>query len=247
MRDFKKRILAGAAVLAAIAALAVSGSAQAAFQVRLTDVGTGMTTGPINVTNLGTINVTIGNFTVSGVTTITNDPGASTGAFISIDNAAVVNHSGGADTLKVEETANNFTAPTGPGLELLSNAVGQVTAGTLDGGNFTSYVGANNGLFAEPGAGGVTSPTETFGPTTAVSGFGTLTPSQTGPFTLSGSYSITNLGNYTLEGGSILTGTLGDSQVVVPAPGGAVLALAALPFVGFGLWLRRRNTALAVS
>jgi hypothetical protein len=227
--------------------LAATGSANAGFQVQFTDVGAGISTGPIAVTNGGTIGVTVGNFTISGVTTITNNPGDATSAWISINNAAVTNTSGSTDTLIAMESANDFTAPTGPSLFLQSTADGLVASGLLLGdsvstpSHFTSYVNGNDTLFSTVGA--VASPVISFTATGSGFGFGQLVPVSSNGFALGGNYSITNVGYYTLTPGTRVTGTLGYSAVIVPEPASMVMAGIGSCIVLFGSVVRRRRHA----
>jgi hypothetical protein len=56
-------------------------------------------------------------------------------------------------------------------------------------------------------------------------------------------YSLTNIGQYTLTSGTDVTVVSGNTEVTpTPAPAGAVLALSGLPVLGLG-WLRRRKQA----
>lgn len=225
------KLLLLAAVMAGAIALALPGSASAAFQIQLTDQGTGATTGPINVFNGDNItNLVVGNFTLSGVITIqTTTPFA---AVMAIDNASVTlnnaTNPGQQDTLVVKESATGFSAPnapTGPSY-LNSSADGLVSSGTLVGGGFTSYVDTTNTIFGTSGP----SVGETFSTTNAIAGFGSLIPVTTGPFILSGTYALTNVGSYTLADGTTLVGTLGDTQVSTPEPASVMAFLSAVPF-----------------
>jgi hypothetical protein len=84
-------------------------------------------------------------------------------------------------------------------------------------------------------------------PTTVVADTGSLGPNSSGDivFIAQPPYSIT--GEITVSGTSIGTSSLSlDNNNMItpaPAPSGVVLALAGLPFAGFGCWLRRRKTA----
>jgi PEP-CTERM motif len=233
--------------LALVAVFAATGSAQADFKVQFTDVGMGITTGPIAVTDGGTIGIVVGNFKISGVTTITNNPGDSTSAWISINNAAVTNTSGSTGTLMAMESANDFSAPTGPSLFLDSNANGLVASGLLLGdsvltpSHFTSYVNSDNALFSTVGA--VASPVISFNATGSGFGFGQLVPVSSNGFALGGNYSITNVGYYTLSAGTRVTGTLGYSAVIVPEPASMVMAGIGSCIVLFGSVVRRRRNA----
>jgi len=63
-------------------------------------------------------------------------------------------------------------------------------------------------------------------------------------FSPSGKYSLTLTETFTLSAGGSITVTGGNVQAVPsPAPPGFVLALTGLPFLGAGLWARRRKVA----
>jgi len=252
---FRFRKLMPAAMVALVAAmlLGAPSTSQAALTVKISvDGGTTFSTfsAAENTPNLSASVVT-GGVTV-GVNAFSNQP-------IGVQSAEVsqvqlnFNNTGAAALLDlvVRVSDQDFAAPVGTST-LQSNLSGTAQGGTASVGltTFQSAVdfGAGNVLFGgltgfppvAPGAGGAdfSEVPRTFVITNSFSSNANYSVLSTTPFSLSNEFRVIGL---TIGGGESLQLTGTTKLVNVPAPAGLVLALAGLPILGAGHWLRRRK------
>jgi hypothetical protein len=227
-----RRFLPLAAILVGAAFLGAPTSTQAAFTLRLqsgvaditvTDGGAGDVDGTVNgvITFAGAVGqVNIANINVA----TSNSASATVPAILSITNTEITSNTAAAITITVQDTG--FTAPA-PGAALmvsqLSNTQTPLSSATI---TFQSFLNGSPGTLI----------TET-----STSGF-VMAPDfksiGTSPYTLK---NVTTIDITSVGGATILTtGQTSVEPSVVPAPAGVVLALAGVPCLGFGCWLRRR-------
>jgi hypothetical protein len=143
--------------------------------------------------------------------------------------------SGTTHTLTIYVSSTGFTVPTGNNLTLGSSAsITEVSGGTTV--SFTSYADTSNALW------GMTGPSTSIVPF-SVSGGQSGSANASTLFSTVGSnpYSLTNVGSYTMLGGTNITLVGGTTTVTTPAPPGLFMALTGLPFLAVGGWLRFRR------
>lgn len=199
--------------------------------------------------------VEVGDFTISVHLSTTNLTGTPTLAKIAGSSFTVKNNSTTSNqTLSVAVSATGFLnpkAPPAPDLKLNATLSASVEEGTLTGGSLRSFVftdpDSQDGKFDLDFSGSgsnivVSIPNNNsdgnFASTSQ--GYSVKKDLQSDPFKLSQAFGITWVGNFTLTSGGILTAESGNAMVTpLPGPGGLVLALVAVPFVGF-VCLKRR-------
>jgi hypothetical protein len=253
MKDIVRR-LALTALTGAVAALAAAPlPARAAFDLRFQEdsktplmihyggsLPSGIT-GSITSTTVGGVekiilsNVQYGDFTIDGTLARSNTPGASSEAFVSLNNMGITNTDKvNAHTLAMSTSAD-FTQPLGPTpTTLTSTASGDlVQGGHTASGNFTSYLGTS--LFDLTGTHAPAIPFNLTGPTNSFSGNTSVQL-----FTMPSPFTLTGVGTYTVGACNTLDVTGGGSTLSTPGPGGLVLALTALPLCLGGCWRRFR-------
>jgi hypothetical protein len=177
---------------------------------------------------------TFGDFTVT-IFGAASDNGAALSDLLSAD-VKVTNNSGAAHTLHFFATQDGYSLPAGSPLMVEAGLAGTLNTGLMTLTDvFQAWADANNGLFAIPG-------TFTTGKQDATMNGSTFdTGSATGLFNRTGNYSVTSEVNYELSGGgSANFSTHVNLTPAVPAPAGILLAIAGLPCLGVGTWLRRR-------
>jgi len=199
----------------------------------------------INVINLGP-------FMLSG-TIGTSTPFLSAPGFyeaIDLNNVTISSNAGGTLRLILEQTGLGASTPLGA-VTFKSDVGGVLTAPLGSSITFASYIDST-GAVPVLGPDGATS--------TAVTGIGpgsaslsqTFTPppgnfsGSTGTqFTNTGSYSIYTVVTVNFEAGG---GSVSFNQITgtTPAPAGLILALAGMPTLGLGVWLRRRRVSTPV-
>jgi MYXO-CTERM domain-containing protein len=169
----------------------------------------------------------------------TNTPGGQQALITQSNNSVSTDYTdvNTSHTLHIYVSSTGFTQPQSPPPTSLGNA----SSITENGGSttvvFSSYADATNTLFGTSGS----STSVTY----SVSGQAGKGDQSSTLFSPNGAtYSLTNIGDFTMTGGTSLTVVSGNTTVTpTPAPAGAVLALAGLPVLGIGGWLRRRKQA----
>jgi len=247
------------AVLAVTTILGAPRQANADFIIRATDLLSG---GGVNasVTQTGVsaadgsgslvFNSAVGNFSITLVTNIaTTGPG-----FTSASTTINITYNGpigaNSDKLIIEVLGNKFVNPTTPAPAQITSNASPSTSG-LNASSVTMTSGVIAGNVVALGAAGTTLGGQ-LGTTTGTGSMGSassvLTPNPvTGatfnivnPFSFYQTYTITGFVNSS-QAGSL---SAGSTVSAVPEPSGIVLALAALPLLGVGGWLRRRKAVL---
>lgn len=252
------------AILMGMAMFGAPGQADAGYSVQVYDDGVlqgGVTvfTGGNNLVFFGSTT----HFSISNGSGLSNNPGAQGGSNLDLSTNEQINTTfglnGGTHTLRIELSQDNWTAPTGSPLALSSSAGG--STGYVAGSNLSAtqtisvtyqgFLDNTNTLFGQPGAGAT--PIQTASTTQSSPGsmplvfspgvsLNQLVPGGV-PFSLTDVIEFT----FTLDPGSgqATANVSGSSVASVPAPAGLVLALAGLPCVGVGAWIRRRQSVPA--
>jgi hypothetical protein len=235
-----------AAILAGIVCMGLPPPADAAFRLRISD---GTTT--VNVTDSdgdGFVSYSgaIGNFVINFTAGTSKPALPNTQYLANMDITSFdVTSSNGGGTLTVDLTDTGFALAPLPAYYLTSSATGN-TNGSV---TFQSIVDMRNSGTDEFTSSGEVNGTTVVstglqGPLSGAFGGGspgdslrTLAFSGTSPFSLT-SRTVITLGS---NGYSSFDGL---TTVAVPAPGGAALLLAGLPFLGVYQWRRRRKLAV---
>lgn len=228
-----------AAVLVGTAMLGAPRQASATLAIYLQEVG--VDGAPVLVASTGSdftatsFTGTHSDFAVSILGGV-SDNGATMSDLLS-STTAVKNNAASTKTLLIFVTQDNYTLPAGTSLVVESGMAGTVNTGTLTLTNlFQAYADKNNALL------GTTDFTN--GPQTATQTGSTFdTGSATGLFTRVGNFSLTSLATITLTAGGRINFANHINVTPVPEPSGLVMALAGLPVLGLGTWLRRRRMA----
>jgi len=235
-------------VLAALAAAVLLGSttrASANIEIDFSIDGGARFVGAASAGSTAIFSGTVGGlFDVVLTLGTTNSPGTPGLAFETQGNNIITTLYGGGSanqhTLHVYVSSTDFTNPTSPPPTILHNtsSISELTGATSV--TFTSYASTTNTLFAT--SGGTTASTgysyDVSGPQSS-GGQG----SSSTMFSPNGSkYSLTNIGDYKMDGGTSVTIVGGNTSVTpTPVPSGVVMALTGLPVLGLGLWMRRRQ------
>jgi len=254
-------------VAAAAAILGPSNPAQAGYAVRVYDdstlafeaingvvtVGTGSST---VIGNSLTFTTSTTNFSITNGSGLSNNPGNQKFTTFGLNGGAQVsaNFGSGSHSVEIQISQSDFTAPVGTPVTLATAGGGSgYTASQV--GNSVTVVGEGfldntNGLFGVPGVGGsgTTTATNTAAVVTGLpSAFnfsGTAVNYGVPGISAGQKFSMTNdvKMSFTLGSGSQddLVGVSLTTIASVPAPAGLGLALAGIPCLGFGTWLRRR-------
>jgi len=194
--------------------------------------------------SIGVIGQTVGGYTFDFTLTRTNTPG---GALAFINHGTNSISGSVATTIQIIASANGFTAPTGP-LTAISGSTDQFldptpSAQTADV-SYSAYLDEGNALASSVPAGTLIG---SDGPKTITGSAGNATLSDTRFISATAPYALTLQLQAVLNNSGAnyidLDGTL--SVTPVPAPAGLALALAGMPVLGLGVWLRRRVPAVA--
>jgi hypothetical protein len=245
-------------LLAAVAGLLVGGaifgmptSANASFTLTLTETGgpsitiTDNQVGPPADANpaVGTITVvalTVGDFTVSVQTSISNAAQGVLPATVTTNVTAFNNDAGQSHILTIVSSDTGFTVPASSTKVAMSTNLADSSPLSVSGlsDTFFSTLGVTNGTLLT-----VTSPTAHSGPVSDVE----TIPSN--PYTLSNTLAITVVGAAPVGGLGNANGEVqaqGTTQVTpVPVPAGVFLVLSAVPALGFSRLLKRRQAVVA--
>jgi PEP-CTERM motif-containing protein len=237
MMAMKTKVL-GWAVLVVFVSLAGT-TARADFVVNIFEDGVQKGTlnaGPgVSSGTLSAFGASFGDFSITFLFSTSNSPGSQSGAGIQLGTVDVTNTSGSSHTLTIKVSAQDFTIPSGP-VTLKNTLSGSVNTGTLVSADFTSYMDRTNGLF---GTSDVATPTLAFGPVGANNSFSGSNDTNT---TVSSSYSISEIGDWKLDGNSTLTVTGGNSSAVVPEPSSvSMLAMGGGILGAIGIYRKRRS------
>jgi hypothetical protein len=173
----------------------------------------------------------------------TNTPGGAFALVTQSNNTVATLYSSGSHTLHIYVSSTGFTSPQSPPPAILGNASSITENGGHTDVTFTSYGDTSNTLFGTTGS-SVTSVSTSY---SANDQTGVGSGSNSTLFSPNGNkYSLTNIGDYTLTGGTSLTVVSGNTKVTpTPVPAGMTLALSGLPVLGLGYWFRRRQLRLA--
>jgi len=184
---------------------------------------------------------TTGGFKLSGSIADSNSPGTTVGT-IDFSSLKVTNQTGvsGFNTLTIATGDTGFTSPVGNPITLTSSA--SVTASGTNSHNgslvMNSYLDHTNTQFGTPAGGAA--PTVTINPIApGASGSGNTSALISG----SGTYSLTQIAQFTLWDGDKFTDIGGATTAAVPAPVGLAFVLSGVPFFGLGAWVRRRRAS----
>jgi len=263
-----RRFLPLVAVLIGTVAFGGLNEAQASYQVRVYDDNVlqgGITTAFLDPFDLNSLSYggTTTHFSVSG-SGLSNNPGDPSGGGSNLDLSSnskfVANFgaAGGTHTLRIEISQDGWTAPTGSPLILSSAGGGSFTYVGTSGGTQSVVVGyqgfldTSNTLFGQPLAGSTPAQSATVSRTSAGNnGYRLLTDPSTSLVAGGTPFSITDVLSFKftldpLSGSSFANGSA-STIASVPAPAGAVLAMTALPLLGIGRWLRRRQQGRPVA
>lgn len=175
-----------------------------------------------------------GTFEVDVVTGVSNSPGSSTRGQLDIVSVFLRNTGPSTATLRISMSDDGFNSPDPPLIinSLFSGALNEGTGSV----SFTSYADDSGLLFGTDFATGTLS--QNLNATLSPAGFN-LANSRDG-FVFSGTYSMTNIAEYTLSAGALLNVSSGKSTLVTPVPPTLVVMLGGLPLLGLAL-RRRRN------
>jgi len=181
-------------------------------------------------------------FTVNTLSALTNNPGAAnpTGAFLTVTGDITRTTGGGASTITISVTDEDYTLPTGT-KTLTSNASStftNVTAGDTH--SFTSWYNPSNTAFAKDVSSGTITYTGT-GPQTQTNSHSPLIVPAGSQLT----YGLTNDTVLTMAGSTAgaemgFSGTTTVLGTAVPEPASLAIMLPALPVVIMG-WFRHRK------
>jgi len=237
-----------AAALVGAAILGTATPAHAAIQVYAQEAGVNGG----NVTQIGTIGAdftsasfsgTYGDFTLT-IFGAASHNGVTLSDLLSASVTVANNDLSGGHTLILYASQNNYTLPAGSPLRVESGMSGTVNSGTISGtGVFQAYADKNNNLLATgTPTGGAAITDFTNGPQTAIPTGSTFdTGSAVGTFARTGMYSVTSRATFVVSAGGSGNFSSHVNLTAVPAPAGVVLALAGLPCLGIGAWVRRRK------
>jgi hypothetical protein len=242
------RSLATAAVLAGAVLLALPPPARAEFKVRISDGTT--TLAPVTDTDGdGVIThtfTTFGGFQVV-VTTAFSKPliGNSYLADMDINVSAAPGTSLGG-TIYVDVTDTDFSINPGPNNTALlqSSIVANISSGSVTFQSWVNYgTGGNNEFGGLDPTTGLVETTDLQGPLTGIGVVSNVSKEFT--LTTPDAFSLTSRTVVTLAPGGTFASTDGNTRVLTPGPGGAVMALFALPALGVLGWRRRQRARLA--
>jgi hypothetical protein len=232
-------VLAGAAILAAPA------PARAAFQMTLTEVNvnTGTTIASTTVVDNGSGDQSsmsgvigflgsLGDFNIQLSVGTSNSQYGVQPAQLTINNVSIDSNGialGQTRQVIITLQDTGFTAPD-PGHAVMTSQLSTTQLPTGSNVTFQSFLNSSAGtqLSLATVGGAAVDDQVTIG---------------SSPYTLKDVTTYTIQGQGTGFGKGITVQSTGLTSVVAPAPGGAVLALAGVPFLGLGCWLRRRKKA----
>ncbi len=226
-----------AAILAGAAILGMPPPAQATFKLTVAEVGGPSYTivdngaGDIN-SNVGQIMYfgSVGDFTIQMDIGSSNSAAGVQPAQLNINSSSITSSGFSGDrTLMITLEDDGFTAPEAGQQAGMVSQLSAIGLPTNVGVTFQSFINGSAGtLLSLDSTVSATSHADTV-----------IIPGSP--------YQLTNVTTLTVHGtgtGNWLNiSTAGLTSVAVPTPPGAVLALAGLPFAGFGCWLRRRKKA----
>jgi hypothetical protein len=250
-------------ILAGVVLMSLASPAQAQFRLRVEDVGTGVgvvitDNGPGDQDPLvGSViyssiapGVAIGGFTVQVTAGVSKPIIGGVNNFAELDLNNISANSSGAGHLRLSLEDTGFTGGAPGGLILVGTVGGTLTAAT---GSTITVSSWANGANLVPAYGSDTGTTPTtlsalgaipagsenaFGPGGVTFGPGAFSTTGSVGFIAGASYSIFAQVDIIFTGpGTVVS--FDENQQVLPAPGGLVLALAALPVFGIR-YLRRR-------
>ncbi len=250
---FRRKFLT-AAIVAAVATLTGPAVSQAAFEIKIEqlNVSTGAVIGSaIFITDGGGSDgdgdsdaISYTNHNIFGgvdlkVTGSAKE--ASSGSQLSQVSTNVVNTTGGAVRLRISST-REYTEPSGQNLKVLASASLNQTNNYAYSGTYNAYINGNGGLFSN----GTQVNGGNISPGTGVGQAGGVLANPNGVWSLTEVFDVT-INNDDGQGhNGQITGMTGDMNVTgtddaptldAPAPGGLVMALGAVPFLGL---IRRR-------
>lgn len=241
----RRKFMFSVAILAGIIIAGLAPPAEAGFRLRIEQVG-----GPgavlTDTDNDGVITFmgAVGNFNLNITTGLEQPPqpiNANAYAALDLNNVSV--NAVGAGTLIITLEADGFTqGPDGP-MAVVDQVGGTLAPGVTA--TFTSWANPTNQMpafGADQGVGAIgaigATPAGSAGTTPLTFTTSPFSGTSSNNFTKSGSYSLFSQASFTF-GGSGGTISFDQTTFTTPAPGGLLLALAAVPALGVG-YLRRR-------
>jgi MYXO-CTERM domain-containing protein len=235
--------LAALAALAGAALLGTASRASAYIEVDYSIDGGARTFGASSTSS----SVFFSNSSLGGLFNIqfnfdtTNTPGGQQALVTQSNNSVATLYSSGVHTLHIYVSSNGFTQPQSPPPTNLGNSSSITEASGSTSVTFTSYADSSNTLFGMSG-GTVVSTGYTYSVSGQQSSGGV--GSSTAQFSPNGAtYSLTNVGDYTMAANTNVTVVSGNTTVTpTPAPAGMALALSGLPLLVL-VRLRRRKAA----
>lgn len=246
-----KLTLAG--ILVAAVVFGMANPTRADILLNLTDVTSGGSTGNITSTSdFVSFTGAVGYFTVAYAAGKSNSPGGPYNAIAQQSTVFITNNYSTTATLSILVSSNDFTSPATPPFTLYDVVNGTTASGpSSNPGNISvsgtaqGFASSSNLLGDTSGVAGTALSFQASGPSTNFSPApgGTMSGNVT-VTSLSTPYSLTFIETFTLSAGGSLTVTDGNVQIMAPEPASMVMVFSAMPLLGLGYWLRRRQSLL---
>ena len=234
---------AAAVAAAALVTLGSPGSARATMELRITSGAntSGVVVLTPDVTGTAMFSTTVGDYAVS-VTVTTNAPGTPSLGSLTTTTVDLNKLANTTDTVKVEVLDNDYNMPSeGLILQAGYTANFQKNANAADFSTTTAYLDGTGGTNFSTGS---AAPSHTFLGT--VAGAQSDNEENQGPIAHSANYTLLSTSDTLLENkGDKVSLTIETDAVPTPAPTSALLALSALPLLGWVVWRRRQRVVAA--
>jgi len=247
------------AILAGIAMAAQASPARATFEIFVYDDGKLAFTSTGSATSVSYAGTTT-NFSISNGSGTSNNSGSAI-SFMQLSGNAVVSTTfsvPGTHTLTIVESEDGWTAPAGNPLVLSSAGGGSYLldkSGNSISATYQAFLDTSGKLYAggasftTPGGGSDSKQSATATTPIGLPGSFTYSPnpdSSLVPGAVPFAFTTVQTYSFSLVAGSLTNNANASdtsSVTATPAPAGLVLALAGLPCLGIGQWLRRRRQA----
>lgn len=229
--------LSWVAAVAVAVLLGTAGTARATIELDLASGSSTVTKSDPNSGGSVSYTGAVGNFSVVMAYGDSNSPGGQS-ALAEAGSITLTNNSSSAQTITIKVSAQDFTAPVNPALEVTDTVSGSVAKGSVVSVTAQGYADSSNTLFGQ-GFASTQLNLGTYGNGTSFSANGVA-----GSFNSGSKYSLTFIETITLAGNSSVTLTGGNVQAMLPEPTSMMAAFTAMPFLGLGVWMRRRKQAV---